>query len=251
MVFLMPITVCILTKNASATLKATLDSIKDFSEVILLDNGSTDDTLKIASEYPNVSVHKSPFIGFGALRNKAAELASNDWILALDSDEVLSSELINELKKIKLTDSYAYLFPRHNYLNGKRIRGCGWDPEHTARLYNRKKTHFCHSQVHESLVAKRFYKINSPILHTPYRTTADFLTKMQHYSTLFAEQHRGKKKSSFWIALGHGSFAFFRSFFFKRGFLSGTSGLIISFYNASTTFYKYLKLAELNKKHTP
>ena len=244
---MMMISVCILTKNAGHTLKMTLESVRAFSEVILLDNGSTDHTLEIAAHYPNVQIHKSPFIGFGALRNKAAKLAKNDWIFALDSDEILSPPLLAELEKLVLDERWAYLFPRHNYLHGKRIRGCGWDPEHVARLYHRNRTQFSESQVHESLMAKELLKIPFPILHTPYRTTEDFLSKMQHYSTLFAEQNRGRKKSSFWIALAHGSYAFFRSFLFKRGIFCGTRGLVISFYNASTTFYKYLKLAERNK----
>ncbi|EKE08703.1 MAG: hypothetical protein ACD_17C00038G0001 [uncultured bacterium] len=244
----MEISVCILTKNAERTLASTLASVKTFSEIILLDNGSTDATLHISRQYPNTKIHTSPFIGFGPLRNYAASLATHDWILALDSDEILSQDLILELQAITLDPSYSYLFPRHNFLYGKRVRGCGWDSEYIARLYHRQYTHFCHSQVHESLVSKKYFKMKFPILHTPYHTTVDFLSKMQSYSSLFAEQHQGKKKSSFGIALAHGSFAFFRSLLLKKGIFCGTRGWLISFYNASTTFYKYLKLEEYNKK---
>lgn len=242
------ISVCILTKNSEETLKKTLDSVLLFPEVLLLDNGSTDRTLEIAKEYPNVSIHKSPFIGFGKLRNQAAALAKYPWILALDSDEVLSPPLLKEIQSLKLDQTFAYNLPRHNYLLGKRIRGCGWDREYTARLYNRGFTEFSTSKVHESLTSDRLIKLKGPLIHTPYRTTTDFLSKMQHYSTLFAEQNQGKKKANFWIALAHASFAFFRSFFIQRGIFCGTRGWTICFYNASTTFYKYLKLAELNKK---
>ena len=244
----MMISVCILTKNAEVTLKRTLDSVRSFPEVILLDSGSTDRTLEIAKNYPNVHIHTSPFIGFGSLRNRAAGLAKYPWILALDSDEVLSNELIEEINKLNLNENVAYNLPRHNYLKGKRVRGCGWDGEYTARLYHRKFTAFSDRQVHEALTAKALTNLKAPLIHTPYRATADFLSKMQHYSTLFAEQNRGKKKANFWIALAHASFAFFRSFFFQRGVFCGTKGWIISFYIASTTFYKYLKLAELNRE---
>lgn len=241
------ISVCILTKNASATLKATLDSVRSFPEVLILDNGSTDETCSIASTYPNVRLLTSPFIGFGPLRNKAAELASRDWILSLDSDEVLSPLLAQEIHDLALSDKIAYVFPRHNYYNGKRIRGCGWDPEFIARLYHRSHARFSDAQVHEALIAERFTKLQFPLLHTPYRTTADFLSKMQHYSTLFAEQYRGKRKSSFLKAVAHGLYAFIRSYFLKRGLFCGAEGFTISLYNANTTFYKYMKLAELNK----
>ena len=108
------ISVCILTKNASSTLKATLDSVRTFPEVILLDNGSTDQTLPLARTYPNVHIYETPFIGFGPLRNKAAELATHDWILSLDSDEVLSPPLLKELTQLTLDPSFAYLYCRLN-----------------------------------------------------------------------------------------------------------------------------------------
>lgn len=241
------ISVCILTKNAAATLKATLDSVRTFSEVLILDNGSTDQTSTIAASYVNVRFLTSPFIGFGPLRNKAAELASTDWILFLDSDEVLSPLLVQEIHDLALNDKIAYVLPRHNYYNGKRIRGCGWDPEFIARLYHRSHARYSDAQVHESLLADQFTKLQFPLLHTPYRTTAEFLAKMQHYSTLFAEQYRGKRRSSFSKALTRGLFAFFRSYFLKRGLFCGSEGFTISLYNANTTFYKYMKLAELNK----
>jgi glycosyltransferase involved in cell wall biosynthesis len=241
------ISICILTKNASSTLKKTLDSVRSFDEVIVLDNGSTDSTCEIAMGYPNVKIYKSPFIGFGPLRNKAAEFATHDWILSLDSDEVISLELLNALKNAPLDPALAYIFPRHNYYNGKRIRGCGWDPEYIARLYHKSNARFSDAQVHEKLEATQFKKILAPLLHTPYRSTTDFLSKMQHYSTLFAEQYRGKRKSSFSKALLHALYAFFRSFFLKRGIFCGTEGFIISLYNANTTFYKYIKLYEINK----
>ncbi len=237
---------CILTKNAATTLGKTLDSVRLFDEVILLDNGSTDATLEVAKEYPNVKVFTSPFLGFGPLRNEAARLAKNDWIFALDSDEVLSSALIEELFALRLDSRVAYSFPRHNYYNGKRIRGCGWDPERVLRLYNRRVAQFSPSQVHERLEACEWVKLRAPILHTPYRSTADFLAKMQNYSTLFAEQYKGKRGSSFSKALIHSLYAFFRSYVLKRGIFCGREGFLISLYNANTAFYKYLKLMERN-----
>lgn len=240
------ISVCILTKNAAATLRGTLDSVRTFPEVLILDNGSTDETCSIASTYPNVRIVSTPFIGFGPLRNLAAQLASHDWILALDSDEVLSPLLLQEIQGLSLNDQFAYVFSRHNYYNGKRIRGCGWDPEYIARLYHRNTARYSDAKVHESLISYQEFVLQFPLLHTPYRSTADFLSKMQHYSTLFAEQYKGKRKSSLAKAILHGIYAFFRSYFLKRGLFCGKEGFVISLYNANTAFYKYLKLAEFN-----
>lgn len=242
------ISICILTKNAASTLKATLDSVLSFPEVIILDNGSSDETSAIARKYPNVKWFTSPFIGFGPLKNQAAALASFDWVLSLDSDEVLSPPLFQEILNLSLNPQTAYVFPRHNYYNGKRIRGCGWGSEEIARLYHRSHARFSDVQVHESLIANRFIKLKFPLLHTPYRSTTDFLLKMERYSTLFAEQYRGKRKSSFRKALIHAIYAFIRSYFLKRGIFCGAEGFTISLYNANTAFYKYMKLAEFNRK---
>jgi hypothetical protein len=186
------------------------------------------------------------------LRNLAASLAQNDWILALDSDEILSSPLLVELASLKLDPTCAYAIPRHNFYNGKQIKGSGWHPEWVVRLYHRKKTAYSNTAVHESVLTDpvKVVRLQHPILHTPYRATADFLAKMQHYSTLFAEQNRGKKRSSVSKAAGHAIFAFFKSYVLQRGILDGKEGFIISLYNANTAFYKYLKLAEINRWKT-
>lgn len=240
------ISVCILTKNSEKTLQATLDSVKDFPEVVLLDTGSSDRTIEIAKEYPNVKIHNSHFYGFGPLRNEIAKRSSHDWILALDSDEVLSENLAQEILNARLNPLIAYGMPRHNFYQGQRIRGCGWGGDKVVRLYNRKTTQFCSSAVHESLQAKKVYRFRFPLLHTPYLSTEDFLRKMQHYSSLFAEQYKGEKHSSFCKALGKALFTFFRSYIIKKGILDGSSGFVISLYNANTAFYKYLKLRDLN-----
>lgn len=245
------ITVTILTKNCQDTLAATLESVKDFAEVLLFDTGSTDSTLFIASKYPNVRVVEGMFSGFGPTHNQASSLATYDWILSLDSDEVLSSSLIEEIKNLRLDTSCVYQIQRKNYFNGKWIRWCGgWHPDWVVRLYHRHATHFTDASVHEHIMTDglQVHSLHFPVLHTPYRQMSDFLAKMQMYSTLFAEQNQGKKSSSFFKAIYHGWFAFFKSYILKKGFLGGKEGFIISIYNGHTTFYKYLKLSE--KSHT-
>lgn len=173
------ISVCILTKNASETLEKCLTSVMDFPEVILLDNGSEDHTLEMAKKYPNVNVHLSPFLGFGPLRNVAASLAKNDWILALDSDEVLSPALRKEIFSLILKEDCVYSFSRHNFFQGKWIKGAGWYPDKVVRLYHKKNTCYSGAQVHESVVTSqsKIVSLRSPIFHTPYRSYSDFLKK--------------------------------------------------------------------------
>lgn len=242
------ISVCILTKNAEATIVKTLDSVRTFPEVVLVDTGSTDETVNIAKRYLNVKIFHRPFSGFGNLRNQASLLANHDWILALDSDEILTAPLIEEVQNLSLMPEIAYAFPRHNFYREKQIKGCGWHPERVARLYHRGHIRFSEAEVHESLQANKIFPLRSPLFHTPYRSIQDFLHKMQHYSNLFAKQYAGKRNSSLTKALWKGAFAFLRSYLWKRGIFDGAEGIIISLYNANTTFYKYLKLAEINSK---
>ncbi len=244
------ISAVLLTKDNQETLKKTLDSLVSFAEVVIVDTGSKDKTLVIASRYPNVKVYQTPFTSFGALRNKAASFASYDWICAVDSDEELSEKLICEIQATSLDENNVYAFPRLNFFNGKEIRFSSWYPEEVVRLYHRKKCSFSDSLVHETLLFShlRLERFHSPLYHTPYRSFEDFLQKMQLYSSLFAKQHQHKKKSSLTRALLHAFFAFFKSYFLKKGFLGGKEGLIISIYNCHTAFYKYLKLWERNQK---
>ncbi|MCC6127942.1 MAG: glycosyltransferase family 2 protein [Chlamydiae bacterium] len=243
------ISVCIVTKNSSASLKETLLALQDFSEVVILDNGSSDDTIEIAKAFPNVRVYTSPFIGFGPLRNLAASLAKQDWILALDSDEVMPEKLIQEILSLPLERGSAYSLERSNFYAGKQIKGCGWDRDRVVRLYHRQDTQYDDAAVHEAVCTKelQIIPLAAPLFHTPYRSTSDFLSKMQHYSSLFAKQHRGKRKSSFGKALSRALFTFFRSYILQKGMFLGKEGFIISLYNANTVFYKYLKLQEKNQ----
>lgn len=244
------ISVTILTKNAADSLALLLQKLSCFDEVLVLDNGSTDNTVATANSFPHVTVHTSPFIGFGPLHNLASSLAKHDWILSIDSDELPTDVLLNEISSLSLDPSVVYSIPRHNYYRGKWIRFCGWHPESVLRLYNKKETAFSASQVHEKVQAKKVIALKGALIHTPYRHLSDFLAKMQHYSTLFAEQNAHRSSSPF-KATFHALFAFFKSYFLKRGFLGGYEGFLISCYMAQTAFFKYLKLYEKSGKKYP
>jgi len=244
------ISIVMLCKNNQGYIKDTLSALSKFEEIVLIDTGSDDQTLEIAGKFPNVTIYKKKIDAFGTIRNIGADLAKNDWILAIDTDEIVSNRLVDEIFSLKLDKVKVYEIPFKNFYNGKWIKGCGWHPESHVRLYNRKTTSFSNLKVHETVLTDKVkvIKLNAWINHTSYRTTDEFLKKMQNYSELFASQNVGKKKSSFSKALLHGSFSFIKSYLLKRGFLMGKEGFIISVYNANTAFYKYLKLSEYNKQ---
>jgi glycosyltransferase involved in cell wall biosynthesis len=247
------ISITILVKNGERTLRETLESLKAFSEVILYDTGSSDQTLQIAKEFNNVKIVQGPFLGFGKTHNVASKESSNNWILSIDSDEVLTEALLSEILTLELDDTHVYSLKRMNFFNGKEIKWCGWQNDAPIRLYNRNTTSFSEAEVHEGILTsgKKIKRLKGPLKHYPYASISDFLQKMEHYSTLFAKEHHGKRKSSPLIAWQHGVWAFLRSYFLKKGFMGGYEGFLISLYNAHTAYYKYLKLYHLNATSSP
>jgi glycosyltransferase involved in cell wall biosynthesis len=242
------ISVTILAKNNEATLPQCLEALRPFPEVILLDNGSTDNTVAVASRFPNVKLFHSPFIGFGPLKNLAASYASHDWILSIDSDEVLTPELGQSILSQNLSPAAVYQFLRHNYYRKRLINACGWENDYVLRLYHRTATAFSPKEVHEGIQKKQLQVVTLPgiLLHYSYQNATQLVQKMNHYSSLFAQENKGRKKSSVLKALYKGGFSFFRNYVLKKGFLYGADGFLISTTNALGSFYKYYKLHEEN-----
>ncbi len=246
------ISATILTRNSAKRLTAVLEALRWCDQVLLFDTGSSDGTLAMARRFRNVEVHElaGPFPGFGRARRQAIALARNDWILAIDSDEVVTDALSAELARLQPSPQTVYALPFHNHYNGRLITSCGWYPEHHERLFNRRVTNFCVSEVHERVATQglRIEVLRSPVLHYSYDSPDDFLRKMRAYSQLFAAQHVGKKASSPGRALRSSLWAFVKSYFLQRGFLQGFDGLTISIYKAQTSFWKYQFLDQANRE---
>lgn len=250
----LPISATILTKNSTALLREVLAALDWCAEVVVLDTGSTDATLTIAAQFANVSLHQlnGSFPGFGRAHQMAVALARHDWILSIDSDEVISPALRDEIGALALDPQTVYLIPRQNYFNGKLITTCGWSPDRHERLFNRRATNFCASAVHERVGTShlRVAKLRGSICHYSYRSLEDFLRKMTAYSQLFATQNVGRKRSSPTKAAARSAWAFFKSYVLERGLFQGAEGLVISVYKAQTVFWKYMMLHEANLRTT-
>lgn len=246
-----PISVTILTKNSQKHLAACLQALQRFPEVILLDNGSTDNTMAIAREFANTRIVESPFIGFGPLKNRAAQHASHPWILSVDSDEVLSQELVEEILSLDLTDtSKVYRFLRHNFYGRKHIKACGWDNDYVLRLYHKGTTRFTDLPVHEYIQTDglQVEQLKGTMEHFSFDSITQLLDKLNQYTTLFAKENRFRKSSSPAKSYFKWAFSLFRNYVLQRGFLYGYEGLAIAFSNANGTFYKYMKLHEENQR---
>jgi glycosyltransferase involved in cell wall biosynthesis len=245
----MNISVVIIVKNGARTLKRCLESLCEFEEVIVYNNGSTDDTAAVAASFENVRLIEGAFIGFGPTKNEAAEYAVHDWILSLDADEVMSPELAKEIGSLELDSQRVYTLLRKNFYKTTEISHC-WGADEIVRLYNRKTTCYSDKAVHEHILTEGMVnqKLFHSFSHYPYQSISEFVLKADRYSTLFAEDNVGKKRSSPAKAFFNGLYSFFRTYILKRGFLDGYAGLIIAFSHMATNFYKYMKLYEMNRE---
>ena len=242
------ISVVLITKNAELLLEKCLISLRLFDEVVIYDNGSTDNTLDIANSFANVKLFQGEFLGFGKSKKHAATLARNDWVFSLDADETITEALADELLNMLLDEKTCYQVRRDNFYRNKHIKCCGWYPEYIVRLYHRGATNFSEAAVHETVVTDglKVAKLSAPINHYSFHSVADFLTKIQNYSEIYANDMQGKKRVSIPMAVFRGWFAFIKSYFLRRGWSAGFEGFVIALFHALGTTVKYLKLHEKN-----
>ena len=237
----LPISAVMLVKDAQATLEQSLASLADFSEVLVYDTGSTDDTLRIAAGFANVRLVQGNFDGFGPARNRAAALAAHDWIFNIDSDEWLTSELRSSLRDVRLDDSrLVQTFIRRNLMFGHVPRSLlGWELIH--RLYHRGQVGWT-GKVHESIgmldgSPMRTHKLSGELWHEPYRSVGHLF----HKRWLYAQpelRDRLKPLHPAFAAL-RALWRFIRCYIVQVGFIDGWRGFVISVADASGTFLKY------------
>lgn len=246
----MNISAVVLAKNNDNTIKKTLTSLQGFDDVVVYDNGSTDSTMDIAREFANVNLVQGEFKGFGWTKNHAASFAKNDWILIIDSDEVVDKELFETLQTKTLDETCVYKLNFKAFYKEIQVKYCGWNNQKIKRLYNKKQTQYNSNDVHEDIITDgfRIEELKGNVEHYSYHSISQFVIKADHYSTLFAQNNAGKKKSSPLKAYFNGVYSFIRTYIFKRGFLDGYVGLVIAFSHMVTNFYKYIKLYEANKE---
>jgi glycosyltransferase involved in cell wall biosynthesis len=244
------LSVIIITKNEEHDIRDCLESITWADEVVVLDSGSTDNTLKIAKKYTDKVYSSVDWQGFGIQKNRVLAYASSDWVLSLDADERVSDALRQEIQKA-IQSEYIFIFkiPRLSSYCGKFIRHSGWWPDYVIRLFKRGEASFSDDLVHERLVFEgEANKLIAPLVHITYKDLNEVIVKINHYSSLGAKNSYQKgKRGSLASAIIHGIWAFIRTYIFRAGFLDGAEGFMLAISNAETTYYRYLKLFYLSK----
>ncbi len=241
------LSVIIITKNEALNIRACLESVAWADEIIVVDSGSTDDTVVICLEFtPHVYIHDWP--GFGPQKNRALGYASKNWVLSLDADERVTPELHAQLlKAMEDAGKDGFYLPRLSQFCGRFIRHSGWHPDYVMRLFKRTKGRFSDDLVHESVILQgRAGKLSCPLLHYSYMNEADVNRKIEQYASAAALQmfNSGKAVNGADAPVRAG-WAFFRTYCLRLGFLDGVAGFNIACMNARTTYLKYRKLQAL------
>jgi glycosyltransferase involved in cell wall biosynthesis len=240
----MKISATIITFNEQANIARAIESLRCCDEVVVVDSGSDDRTVEIATNL-GARVLEMQWRGYAGQKNFASDSAAYDWILSIDADEALSESLDAEIMRIKKQGPAfdGYTMPRMAQYLGRWILHSGWYPDRKVRLFNRAKASWVGEYVHESVTVRgSIGHLDSAILHYTCASLSEHLRTMDRYTTLAAEQLIAEKQRVGWRELlGNPLWTFFSTFVLKRGFLDGMEGLAIAYMAALYNFLKYAK----------
>lgn len=257
-----PLTVCMITYNEEANLGAALESVCFADEVVVVDSHSTDRTRDIAAGFRAVSrtgeavvpkVIERDWPGHVEQKNFAIDAATHDWVLCLDADERITSELRSEVEAVLDRDSSSvdgYSMPRRTRYLGRWIRSSGWYPDRKLRLFRRSRGRWSGINPHDHVyVEGKVEKLTGDILHFSYRDMAQHIRTINSFTNIAAEQKvRRQVRWPILRMLTHPPAKFLKMYLLQRGFRDGLPGLVIAGLGAFYVFLKYAKLWELRER---
>ncbi len=244
------LSVVIITKNEERNIDECLQSVSWVEQIIVVDAESTDRTLELARHYtPHVIVR--PWEGYGPQKNFGIQHATGAWVLILDADERVSSELAEEIQE-RVTawtpsDPVAYDIPRRNIFYGEWVQLGSAFPDLQIRLFQKGKAVYNDVQIHENLIVTGLIgNLKGHLDHFTERYISDHFRKFSLYITLAAQE---KMKSTvmvrWWHLLLNPMVTFIKKYCMKQGFRDGIRGVIFAGFASMYTFAKYAKLFEL------
>jgi glycosyltransferase involved in cell wall biosynthesis len=245
----MKISATVITFNEERNIARVIESLRCCDEILVVDSGSNDRTVEIAVKL-GARVVDASWHGYATQKNLAAELATYDWILALDADESLSEALEGEIWQIKKNgpEFDAYTVPRLAQYLGRWILHSGWYPDRKVRLFDRRKAKWVGEFVHESVkVEGAVGHLQSNLLHFTCSSLSEHLRSLDSYTTLAAEEivTRGKNIGYARMLLDP-PWTFFRTYVLKLGILDGLEGLTIAYMAGLYNFVKYSKARNMS-----
>ena len=277
----MKLSVVIITHNEGANIARTLASVQALvgqgkGEIIVVDSGSTDRTVEIAKSF-GAKVFVEEWKGFAAQKNSAIDKATGDWVLSLDADEEVDTELrasiATAMARWNEGELYAENLPatsdlvggqtganlycngfflnRRNYFLGRQINHGGFWPDQKLRLFRRGSGRFEQRSVHETVKVDADTTVfrQGALIHHSYPTLSDYIEHMNRYSSLGAEMVVATGKVGFSVVniVVRPLATFLYNYIFRLGFLDGREGLLLHLYHAVYVSWKYAKAWELSR----
>ncbi len=240
------LSVCIITFNEEKNLARCLESIKKIAdEIVIVDSGSTDETLDVAKKY-KTKIYERRFDNYANQKNYAVVRADGEWVLSLDADEVVTPELAEEITgAILVKDVNGYLIPRKNIIFGSEIKHTRWSPDKHVWLFRRGKGKW-KGEVHEEVEVEGWVaELKNPKVHFSYETITDFLNMINRYTDMISEEENKKgRRFSYFMLFFTPTLSFFRRFFYKQGYLDGWRGFILSYLMALYRMTSWIKIWE-------
>jgi len=242
------LSVVIIAKNEAPIIPACLERLDWADEIVVLDGGSTDDTVEIARQYTDKVFVAADWQGYGVQRQRAQSHATGDWILMIDADEHVSPELKQSILDVVQQDdrNTAWSMAILPWCFGRFLYHGGWYPAYKVRLYASDKAQYGDQRVHEKLdfaPGVEIKRLQGDLLHYTYRDLEHYLSKSARYAAEWAEQRQQRGKSASLLeGMLHGLGCFVRMYFIKAGFLDGQQGFLMALLSAHSTFVKYADL---------
>lgn len=250
----MTLSVIVITFNEEAVIRRCLESVRFADEIVVVDSGSRDRTREICREL-GAKVVEHDWPGPGPQRNRAIDLATGDWVLALDADEWVTPALRDEIlaRLPAAGDTVAFRIPRSSSYCGRIMRHGGWWPDYVSRLFRRGKARFAGGIVHDRLEPDGpVGRLRVPLMHEAFVDLEEVLGKVNSYSTWGAQTLEEKgRRAGLHTAIGRGLWSFLKTYVFRAGFLDGREGFMLAVSNAEGTYYKYVKLMLRQRKARP
>ena len=243
------LSVIVITRNEAQRLPTCLASVGFADELIVVDSGSTDGTAELARSLGAKVIGTADWPGFGRQKQRALDAARGTWVLSLDADEWLDDELAAAVRRVTEGGVLAgapacYRLNRLSAFCEQWMQHGSWSPDLLPRLFQRGRAGFSDDSVHERLrVDGPTAQLPGRLLHNSITSLQDALDKMNRYSSGRAADLRAQgRRGGLGRALGHGLWAFVRSYALRRGFLDGRLGLVLALLDAQGSYYRYLKL---------
>lgn len=257
------LSVIVITRNEAANVAGCLASAAFADEWIVVDSNSTDATCDIARGFGANVISTTDWPGFGVQKNRALAQARGRWVLSLDADERVTPELAAQIRRACGLDATehesapavaveagklaAYECSRLSNFCGQWMHHGDWFPDRVLRLFRRDAGRFSDDLVHERLIVDGAVgRLDGTLLHDSMPTLDDAIEKLNRYSSGRAlDKVRAGQRGGLAAGLAHGVWAFVRCYILRRGLLDGRLGLVLAFYVAHATYYRYLKMGLL------